>query len=88
MAWISSLTGDQKSDREKFEDFLHDGVVLCKLINRLAPGSVKKIGRKSEAAAMENINAFRAAAKVKESEKPWPLRSALQSELLLWCRKE
>ena len=66
LSWIASLTGDTKGEREQFEDFLHDGVVLCKLINRLAPGSVKKIGKKGEAAAMENINAFRAAAKVGE----------------------
>ena len=64
LTWIASLTGAVKGDRESFENFLHDGVVLCTLINRLAPGSVKKIGKKSEAAAMENINAFRAAAKV------------------------
>ena len=58
------MTGDAKPERTTFENFLHDGVVLCKLINQLAPGSVKKIGRKSEAAAMENISAFRAAARV------------------------
>ena len=65
LAWIAALTGDSKADRMTLENFLHDGVILCKLINRLAPGAVKKMGKKGEAAALENINSFRAAAKVR-----------------------
>jgi len=45
------------------EDILHDGVALCKLINKLQPGSVDKIYTGSEKyKLMENINKFIAAA--------------------------
>ena len=43
---------------------LKDGIVLCKLINKLSPGSVKKIKEKGPAfMLMENVQAFQAAIK-------------------------
>jgi transgelin len=39
-----------------YEDILRDGVILCNLINKLAPGSVKKIQAKgTNFQLMENI---------------------------------
>jgi len=58
--WIAALTGEVKPEKEKYEDFLRDGLVLCKLINKLAPGSVKRTAKKGSGnfALMENVSAF------------------------------
>ncbi|XP_058887685.1 calponin-3-like isoform X1 [Acipenser ruthenus] len=40
--WIEDVTGMQIGG-ENFQKGLKDGVILCKLINKLQPGSVKKI---------------------------------------------
>lgn len=48
----------------QYEDILKDGIVLCKLINKLAPGSVKKIQeRGTNFQLMENIQRFQQAVK-------------------------
>lgn len=48
----------------QYEDILKDGIVLCKLINKMAPGSVKKIQeRGTNFQLMENIQRFQAAIK-------------------------
>lgn len=63
--WIEAIM-ESKLDRSKpYEDLLRDGVVLCKLMNKLQPGSVKKINENSTAPfkIMENINAFQEAIK-------------------------
>lgn len=55
LAWIEAVTGD-KLPAGNYEDILKDGVVLCNLINKLAPGSVKKIQTKgTNFQLMENI---------------------------------
>jgi len=47
-----------------FAEVLQNGVVLCKLINKLQPGSVKKFKEKGPAfLLMENVQSFLAAAK-------------------------
>jgi len=58
--WIDALTGEKKGDKELYEDFLRDGLVLCKLINKLRPGSVKRTAKKGSGnfALMENVSAF------------------------------
>ncbi|XP_044758028.1 myophilin [Coccinella septempunctata] len=61
--WIFEVLGEPVPKGE-FEDILKDGVVLCNLINKLAPGSVKKIQTKgTNFQLMENIQRFQAAIK-------------------------
>lgn len=49
---------------ETYDDVLKDGVVLCKLINKLSPGSVPKINESGgQFKMMENINNFQKAIK-------------------------
>uniref|UniRef100_A0A182MM68 Calponin n=1 Tax=Anopheles culicifacies TaxID=139723 RepID=A0A182MM68_9DIPT len=63
LQWISDVLGE-KLPPGPYEDVLKDGVVLCKLINKMAPGSVKKIQeRGTNFQLMENIQRFQAAVK-------------------------
>lgn len=62
MDWISAVTGENLVG--DYEDVLKNGIVLCKLINAIAPGSVKKIQEKgSNFQLMENIQRFQAGIK-------------------------
>ena len=46
-------------DCTRYEDVLKDGVVLCHLINAIAPGSVKKIQeRGTNFQLMENVQRY------------------------------
>ncbi|XP_026293381.1 muscle-specific protein 20 isoform X1 [Frankliniella occidentalis] len=59
--WIEAVTGE-KLPAAPYEDVLKDGVVLCNLINKIAPDSVKKIQTKgTNFQLMENIQRFQAA---------------------------
>ena len=59
MEWIAAMTGKVMPEKVKYEDFLGDGLVLCELINKLRPGSVKKLSKGSgNFAKMENVAAF------------------------------
>lgn len=61
--WIQNVLGE-KLPAGSYEDILKDGVVLCQLINKIAPGSVKKIQTKgTNFQLMENIQRFQAAIK-------------------------
>lgn len=63
MEWIFNVLGE-KAPAGNYEDILKDGIVLCKLINKLAPGSVKKIQeRGTNFQLMENIQRFQAGLK-------------------------
>uniref|UniRef100_A0A1B6DKD5 Calponin n=1 Tax=Clastoptera arizonana TaxID=38151 RepID=A0A1B6DKD5_9HEMI len=63
LQWIENVTGEKLPQRD-YEDILKDGVVLCKLINKIAPNSVKKIQEKgTNFQLMENIQRFQAAIK-------------------------
>lgn len=63
LTWIENVLGE-KLPPGNYEDILKDGVVLCKLINKLAPGSVKKIQTKgTNFQLMENVQRFQAAIK-------------------------
>merc|ERR1712142_368267 len=59
LEWIAAMTGKGKPEKVKYEDFLGDGLVLCELINKLRPGSVKELSKGSgNFAKMENVAAF------------------------------
>ncbi|XP_035687417.1 myophilin-like isoform X2 [Branchiostoma floridae] len=58
-AWIVELIGEKFPEGVAYEDALKDGVILCKLINVLVPGSVKRINaQKMPFKQMENIGNF------------------------------
>lgn len=55
ITWIENVLGE-KLPNQPYEDLLRDGVVLCNLINKISPGSVKKIQTKgTNFQLMENI---------------------------------
>lgn len=61
--WIAAVLG-APLPKGAFEDILKDGVILCNLINKLQPGSVKKIKTSGGAfQLMENVQAFQNAVK-------------------------
>ncbi|XP_011498065.1 PREDICTED: muscle-specific protein 20 [Ceratosolen solmsi marchali] len=61
--WIQNVLGE-KLPPGNYEDILRDGVILCQLINKIAPGSVKKIQNKgTNFQLMENVQRFQAAIK-------------------------
>ncbi|ODN02425.1 Muscle-specific protein 20 [Orchesella cincta] len=63
MGWVAEVLGEPLPPGQ-FEDVFKDGVVLCHLINKLAPNSVKKIQAKgTNFQLMENIQRFQAAIK-------------------------
>ncbi|KAJ3634461.1 hypothetical protein Zmor_016458 [Zophobas morio] len=58
--WIEQLTGLRSpGTKDQFQEFLRDGQVLCKLMNRLVPGAIPKINDSKLAfKQMENIENF------------------------------
>jgi len=63
LEWIFAVLGE-KVPAGQYEDILKDGIVLCKLANKLTPGSVKKIQeRGTNFQLMENVQRFQAAIK-------------------------
>lgn len=61
LAWIEAVLGE-KLPAGSFEDVLKDGIILCKLAEKLMPGSVPKINTSGgQFKFMENINHFQTA---------------------------
>ncbi|XP_028679208.1 calponin-1 [Erpetoichthys calabaricus] len=55
--WIEEITG--KKMGESFMEALKDGVILCELVNKLQPGSIRKINNSSQNwHQLENIGNF------------------------------
>merc|ERR1712038_66770 len=58
-SWIESVLGEKFPEGKAYEDALKDGVILCRLMNTLQPGIVKKIIETGpNFKMMENINRF------------------------------
>ena len=61
-AWIEAITGERFL-KETFEDSLRDGILLCKLMNKLKPGIIQKINVSGgDYKMMDNISQFQRAA--------------------------
>jgi len=59
--WMESVLGE-KFPAVPYEDALHDGILLCNLINKLKPGSIAKINKTGgQFKMMENITNFQKA---------------------------
>ena len=57
VAWIEAVTGEGMEGT--FDEWLRSGVILCKLLNGIVPGTVKKIATSSMPfKQMENISLF------------------------------
>ncbi|XP_044590333.1 myophilin [Cotesia glomerata] len=67
LKWIKVITKveiETSGDMDNFYEILKDGTLLCRLINEIQPGSIKKTNDSKMAfKCMENINAFLEAAK-------------------------
>jgi hypothetical protein len=62
--WIEANLGEPLNRSTPYEDLLKDGIILCKLMNKLMPGCIKKIDTKGGGfALMQNIERFQTAAK-------------------------
>lgn len=62
--WIEALLGEKFPASAAYEDILKDGQVLCRLINKIKPGSVAKVNESGgQFKMMENINNFQKALK-------------------------
>ncbi|XP_050540957.1 muscle-specific protein 20-like [Daktulosphaira vitifoliae] len=60
--WIESVTNEKFPAGVPFEYALRDGIILCKLMNKLAPGSIARINiLGGDYKMMDNINQFQKA---------------------------
>ena len=53
--WIAAITGEEKPgsyDAKDIQEWLKNGVILCKLINALNPGAVSKVNESKMAFKM------------------------------------
>ncbi|KAK2703354.1 muscle-specific protein 20-like isoform X1 [Artemia franciscana] len=65
LEWIKEVTGETISSDLPYEDILRDGTVLCKLMNKLSPGSIPKFNQNGgQFKFMENISKFQEACKI------------------------
>lgn len=60
--WIEAVTGERFPPGWSFEDSLRDGILLCKLMNKLQPGIITKINTSGgDYKMMDNISQFQKA---------------------------
>nr|XP_018908789.1 PREDICTED: muscle-specific protein 20-like [Bemisia tabaci] len=60
--WIETITGEKFPPNRPYEDTLRDGIILCKLMNKLLPGSIPKINYSGgDYKMMDNISMFQKA---------------------------
>ena len=57
--WIEAVLNEPFPDGKAYEDVLKDGVILCKLMNTLSPGSIPKINISgANFKLMENVSRY------------------------------
>ncbi|XP_037086183.1 muscle-specific protein 20-like [Pollicipes pollicipes] len=57
--WIEAVTGERWPQGADYAEYIRDGVVLCKLMNKLSPGCIKKINMAGYSFNyMDNIHSF------------------------------
>ncbi|XP_046395064.1 muscle-specific protein 20 [Ischnura elegans] len=62
--WMETILGEKFPKGVAYEDHIRDGQVLCRLMNKISPGSVAKINSSGgQFKMMENINLFQQALK-------------------------
>lgn len=55
--WIETIIGEKFPAGQTFEDSLRNGIILCKLMNRLCPGIIQKINTSGgDYKLMDNVN--------------------------------
>ncbi|XP_037926525.1 muscle-specific protein 20-like [Hermetia illucens] len=60
--WIETVIGERFPPGVRYEDALRNGIILCKLMNKLAPGSIQKINVSGgDYKMMDNISQFQRA---------------------------
>ncbi|XP_046354007.1 myophilin-like [Haliotis cracherodii] len=61
--WVEANLGEPIDRKKPYDDVLKDGIILCKMMNKLNPGCIKKIDTKGGGfALMQNIERFSNAA--------------------------
>ena len=57
--WIEAVLNEPFPEGKPYEDVLKDGVILCKLMNTLSPGSIPKINISgAHFKLMENVSRY------------------------------
>lgn len=57
--WIEQVVGERFPPGYLYEDVLRDGIILCKLMNRLQPGIITKINYSGgDYKFMDNLNQY------------------------------
>ena len=57
--WIEAVLNEPFPEGQPYEDVLKDGVILCKLMNTLSPGSIPKINISgAHFKLMENVSRY------------------------------
>eukprot|EP00095_Tigriopus_kingsejongensis_P000563 maker-scaffold776_size99073-snap-gene-0.21 protein:Tk00563 transcript:maker-scaffold776_size99073-snap-gene-0.21-mRNA-1 annotation:"Myophilin" len=63
LQWIEAVL-EEPLPKDEYEEILKNGVVLCQLMNKIVPGSIKKFKTSGPAfLLMENISSFQKAVK-------------------------
>ncbi|KAL7670829.1 hypothetical protein ACOME3_005748 [Neoechinorhynchus agilis] len=62
--WMEDVIGEKFNPDLKYDDNLKDGVLICKLMNKLSPGSITKIEERGSGFVLrQNIDRFQKAVK-------------------------